>query len=114
MDLRLPALEDGLQLIREAGPREATAIVVLSGWPRDLEARPEAKWVNCVFVKPVWPATLLCAIKELTARAAAGLRRTGGVGTRTGPLPAAIMDAAHGASSPLGTRLHRVCCAVAL
>ena len=72
MDLRLPVLSDGLELIRQAGARESTKIVVMSGWPRDLETLPEAKLVSRVLAKPVHPAALLRTIREVTTRAAAG------------------------------------------
>lgn len=72
MDLRLPDLKDGVELIHQAGARESTRIVVMSGWPHDLEPLPEAKRVSCVLAKPVRPATLLRTIKEVTTLAAAG------------------------------------------
>ena len=72
MDLRLPELKQDLELVRHAGAANSTSIVVMSGWPRDLESLPEARFVSCVLAKPVRPATLLRAIQELSARAAAG------------------------------------------
>ena len=71
MDLRLPELKEGLVLIRQAGERNATRILVMSGWPRDLETLPEGELVCRVLAKPVRPATLLRTIKEVTTRAAA-------------------------------------------
>jgi CheY-like chemotaxis protein len=70
MDLRLPGLKDGLELIRQAGAREATKIVVMSGWPRDLETLPEERLVSRILGKPVRPAALLRTITELTTRTA--------------------------------------------
>jgi CheY-like chemotaxis protein len=67
MDLRLPELKDGLTLIRKAGETAATKIVVLSGWPQDLESLEERKFVDRVLGKPVRPNTLLRHIAELTA-----------------------------------------------
>ena len=65
MDLWLPDLKDGLDLIRVAGGRESPRLIVLSGWPQDLEGRPEAKLVDRVLAKPVRPPSLLRAIAEL-------------------------------------------------
>jgi CheY-like chemotaxis protein len=65
MDLRLPDLKNGLALIRKASEQE-TRIVVLSGWPQDLEALPERKFVHRLLGKPVRPNTLLRHIAELT------------------------------------------------
>ena len=70
MDLRLPALKDGLELIRKAGESASTRILVLSGWPDDLESLPERKLVHRILVKPVKVATLLIAISELASVAA--------------------------------------------
>jgi CheY-like chemotaxis protein len=67
MDLRLPDLKDGLTLIRKACDRKETRIVVLSGWPHDLESLPERKFVHRVLGKPVQPHTLLRHIAELVA-----------------------------------------------
>jgi two-component system, chemotaxis family, CheB/CheR fusion protein len=71
MDLRLPDLKDGLALIRRAGERASTRIVVLSGWPQDLESLPERKLVQRVLAKPVKLPALLRAISEVTTLAAA-------------------------------------------
>lgn len=65
MDLRLPELKDGLTLIRKARETADTKIVVLSGWPQDLESLPEQKFVHRVLGKPVRPNTLLRHISEL-------------------------------------------------
>jgi CheY-like chemotaxis protein len=65
MDLRLPEVKDGLLLIRTAAECAPVKIVVLSGWPEDLERKPEAKLVARVLVKPARPPALLRAIAEL-------------------------------------------------
>lgn len=67
MDLRLPELKDGLALIRRAGEQQSLKILVLSGWPQDLDSRPEAKLVDRVIAKPVRPNMLLILIAELLA-----------------------------------------------
>lgn len=63
LDLRLPDAEDGLALIREfraASPE--LNIVVLSGWPADIEGRSEAALVDRILAKPVRSEVLLGAI----------------------------------------------------
>lgn len=72
MDLRLPELKGGLELIRRAAEHRPMRIVVLSGWPQDLETLPERKLVDRVLVKPVKLGALLAAIGELVLRAAGG------------------------------------------
>ena len=72
MDLRLPELKDGLELIRKAGEHGSARIVVLSGWPQDLEVLPERKLVHRVLAKPVKLPALLRAISELGTLGAAG------------------------------------------
>ena len=67
MDLRLPELKDGLMLLRKAGEMPSTRVVVLSGWPQDLESLPERKFVHRLLGKPVRPKTLLWHIAELMA-----------------------------------------------
>jgi CheY-like chemotaxis protein len=53
MDLRLPRAEDGLALIRDLRTASPTVrLLVLSGFPADLRARPEANLVNRVLTKP--------------------------------------------------------------
>jgi CheY-like chemotaxis protein len=67
LDLRLPELEDGVALIRDfraASPE--VRIVVLAGWPLDLEGRPEAAMVNEILTKPVRTASLLSALSGPT------------------------------------------------
>ena len=64
LDLRLPASEDGLALIREfkaASPR--LRIFVLTGWQQDLDGRPERELVDQVFLKPARMERLLAALK---------------------------------------------------
>ena len=65
MDLRLPELEDGLRLIRAAG-QTTPRIVVVSGWPEDLEGRPEANRVARILHKPAPTRILLDIIRQLT------------------------------------------------
>jgi two-component system KDP operon response regulator KdpE len=73
MDLRLPELRDGLALIRHTRQTSAAKIVVLSGWPGDLESLPEKEFVDRVLAKPVRPNTLLRHIAELVATACYGI-----------------------------------------
>lgn len=66
MDLRVPDLKDGLELIRAAdGRQKATRIIVLSGWPEDLQGLPEKKLIHRVIAKTIRPAALLRLISEL-------------------------------------------------
>ncbi len=61
LDLRMPRLEDGLELIREfhaAGVR----IVVLCGNPVDLDGREEAGMIDQVLAKPVKSEVLVAAL----------------------------------------------------
>jgi CheY-like chemotaxis protein len=63
LDLRLPEVAAGLALIgefRHASPD--VRIVVLSGWPLDLEGTPEAQMVNVVLAKPIRTAALVRAL----------------------------------------------------
>ena len=54
MDLRLPTPEAGLRLIRDLRDRSATLqIIVLSGWPADIERQPERAMVQEVLAKPI-------------------------------------------------------------
>ena len=71
MDLRLPELKDGLTLIRLAHETSTAKVVVLSGWPGDLQSLPERQFVDRVLAKPVRPNTLLRHIAELVVTAAA-------------------------------------------
>jgi DNA-binding response OmpR family regulator len=63
LDLRLPDARDGLQLIREfraAAPE--VRIIVLAGWPLDLEGTREAQMVDLLLAKPIRTATLVDAL----------------------------------------------------
>ncbi len=71
LDLRLPEAKDGLALIREF--REAAPdarIIVLAGWPLDLEGTPEAQMVNLLLAKPLRTATLVEALAGSEPRGA--------------------------------------------
>lgn len=64
MDLRLPAAEDGLSLIRHMrGGAGNPRIYVVSGWPADLNNRPESAMVDRVLEKPVKSEVLLGLLK---------------------------------------------------
>ena len=64
LDLRLPSAEDGRALIREFRKTSPPLrIVVLAGWPADLEGSEEAAMVDAVFAKPASPALLVQAVK---------------------------------------------------
>jgi CheY-like chemotaxis protein len=70
-DLRLPEAKDGLALIREfrsAAPD--VRIIVLAGWPLDLEGTPEAQMVNLVLAKPIRTAVLVGALSGSEPRRA--------------------------------------------
>jgi len=67
LDLRIPHAADGFELIREfraASPE--LRIIVLSGYPRDIQDRPEARMVNEIVPKPARPARLLELIAKPT------------------------------------------------
>ena len=69
LDLRLPEAKDGLALIREF--RDAAPdvrIIVLAGWPLDLEGTAEAQMVNLMLAKPIRTATLVNALAESEPR----------------------------------------------
>ena len=69
LDLRLPEAPDGLALIREfhaAAPH--VRIIVLAGWPLDIEGTPEAQMVNLVLAKPIRTPTLVAALAESEPR----------------------------------------------
>ena len=71
LDLRLPEAKDGLALIREfRGAAPDVRIIVLAGWPLDLEGTPEAQLVNLVLAKPIRTATLVDALAESEPRRA--------------------------------------------
>jgi DNA-binding response OmpR family regulator len=65
LDLRLPEAADGLALIGEfRGAAADVRIIVLCGWPLDLEGTPEARMVNVVLSKPVRTAALIGALSD--------------------------------------------------
>lgn len=73
MDLRFrnargePDAREGLSLIRDIRESGCAApVIVLSGWPEDLDGTPEERLVSRVMVKPVGLAALLTAIEALT------------------------------------------------
>jgi CheY-like chemotaxis protein len=60
LDLQLPRVQDGLDLIREfrrIAPE--VRIIVLSGWTADLDGRAEKEMVDEVLTKPVRSQRLL-------------------------------------------------------
>jgi CheY-like chemotaxis protein len=72
IDLRFPDSEgrydagEGLALIRGIrGLGCAAPILVLSGWPEDLDESPEAAFVSRVMLKPVKPSALMEAVREM-------------------------------------------------
>ena len=66
MDLRLPALRDGLELIRGLHAKAPGApIVVLAGLPEELEGRPESALVRHVIRKGTRTAVLLDLLHSL-------------------------------------------------
>lgn len=63
LDLRVPEAADGLALIRDFRAAGSMArIIVLSGWPLDLEGTPEAVMVDQILTKPIRTAVLLEAL----------------------------------------------------
>jgi CheY-like chemotaxis protein len=63
LDLRVPAVDDGLALIRAFRTASSGCrIVVLTGRREDLDRRPEAALVNAILEKPVRTEALLAAI----------------------------------------------------
>ncbi len=65
MDLRIPILADGLRLIRafRGTPAFAGRILVLSGFPADLDGTPEASMIDEILAKPVRSDILLRLVK---------------------------------------------------
>lgn len=73
MDLRFPNASgdndpaEGLALIRAIRASGCgTPLIVLSGWPQDLDEHPEAELVSRILIKPIGMQALLEAIGELT------------------------------------------------
>ena len=52
-----------IRQIRESGCR--APVIVISGWPEDLDGTPEAQFVSRVMVKPAGMALLLAALTEV-------------------------------------------------
>ena len=78
MDLRFPNAKgrpeaaEGLRLIRQVRDSGCRApILVVSGWPEDLDGAEEAQFVTRVLVKPVGMAALLAAIRDCLTEASA-------------------------------------------
>ncbi|HTS60718.1 MAG TPA: response regulator [Candidatus Acidoferrales bacterium] len=74
MDLRFPDQEgkpdcrEGLRLIRRIRELDGKVpILVLSGWPEDLDGQPEERMISRVMMKPVKTSALLKAAGELLA-----------------------------------------------
>ena len=66
MDLRLPALQDGLGLIRDLHARLPQApIVVLAGLPEELKGLPESALVHRVLRKGTRTGVLLELLRSL-------------------------------------------------
>jgi CheY-like chemotaxis protein len=62
----MPDSQEGLALIRGIHAVGAgTPMVVLSGWPADIEGEPEEKLVRCILMKPVKPSALVDSVREL-------------------------------------------------
>ncbi|HVN07169.1 MAG TPA: response regulator [Bryobacteraceae bacterium] len=74
MDLRLPKLKDGLNLIRCVDEqRLAVKIIVVSGWIEELSDLPEEKLVASVIGKPFRNDLLLEAISAAVSAPARNL-----------------------------------------
>jgi CheY-like chemotaxis protein len=68
MDLRLPLPQDGIALLsRLHAAHPALPVVVLTGYPADLESHPAAPCAAAVLSKPVPTANLLRTLARLTA-----------------------------------------------
>lgn len=68
MDLRLPKLMDGLELIRSVHQRNLRPkIIVLSGWTEELCDLPEEKLVDHLLGKPARHEQLIEAINAVTS-----------------------------------------------
>jgi two-component system response regulator AtoC len=65
LDLRLPDVEVGLALVRDFRSASPDVnIVVLAGWPADLDGRQEKELVNQIVSKPARSEVLLNAISR--------------------------------------------------
>jgi CheY-like chemotaxis protein len=71
LDLRFPGAEgrpdarEGLALIRAIHEADAaTPMLVLSGWPEDIDGQPESGLVRRVLTKPVKPSALMRVVRE--------------------------------------------------
>jgi len=72
MDLRLPTPEEGLRLIRGLRERSDTVqLIVLSGWPSDIERQPERAMVQEVMAKPIKSAGLIKTLAKFACLALA-------------------------------------------
>lgn len=70
MDLRLPTPEEGLRLIRGLRERSATVqVIVLSGWPADIERQPERAMVQEVLAKPIKSEGLIKKLAQFASMA---------------------------------------------
>ena len=65
LDLRLPLIEDALALLRELHETApGTRVVVLSGYLKDLDGRPERAFADAILEKPVRSERLLEALSR--------------------------------------------------
>ena len=71
LDLRFPNAKgvpdsrEGLALIRSIHDAGGTPMLVLCGWPEDLDGQPEERMVRRVMLKPVKAAALVQAVREI-------------------------------------------------
>ena len=64
VDVRLPAVRDGLALLRDLrGRHSGVRLIVMCGDCSDLDGRPERDLADEIFEKPVRPEKLLAAVK---------------------------------------------------
>lgn len=67
VDLRFPSFDEGIDLLRSIrGSGCRKPIILLSGWPDEIQGAPEEKLVNLLMMKPARVPELLRAIAELT------------------------------------------------
>ncbi|MEP7366217.1 MAG: response regulator [Acidobacteriota bacterium] len=70
LDLRLPTPEEGLRLIRGLRERSDTVqLIVLSGWPADIERQPERAMVQEVMAKPIKSERLIKKLSKFASLA---------------------------------------------